>query len=140
MYIFLVFLLLFGCSPASMEDFRDQGREQVRELLQEMRIIHTRQDLVHAQPRLKMHFEKLTQIMMEARQYKENHPEAVILEPAEVDRSLSLELEKEMHRLLYLEGGEELLEKAQEGALYRLDHFEKVLNSRKQRERGRERS
>lgn len=137
MRMFFLLFLLFGCSPSSMEDFRDQGREQVHELLQEMRKIHTRQDLVLAQPRLKMHFEKLTQVMIEAREYKENHPEAVILEPAEVDVSLSQELEQEMHRLLYLEGGEEILEKAQEEALYRLDHFEKVLNSRKQRERTR---
>ncbi len=117
-------LLLTACSPSSLEDFQREGESLCSELVVDLQEIQTREDLLRALPKLKKRFNELVQIMIQARSYQELHSEEEILQPLESTYSMNLDLIRELQRIYQIEGGQELVEKAEREALIRLDgHF-----------------
>jgi hypothetical protein len=94
-------------------------------LIAELKQIRSRDDLVEHAPRLQELFNSLVDVIIKAQEFKDKHPE-------ESDLSINKEsmesdqLRIELNRVLHMEGGREVIEKAQEAALNRLDAFEKA--------------
>lgn len=125
-----LFLLLWSCSPSSMSDFRHEGESRFRTIVQTLQQIEDREQLLRAEPTLKKHFELLIALMIEARKYQQNHPEDALLE---IDQSLPIEaeLQEELRRIYLIEGAREVVERAQQEALVRLDAFEREISRKK---------
>lgn len=122
-----VALWIGGCSPSSLDEYREEGSEKIVQLIKELKAVHTREQLAAASPRLKRLFNDLIDVMIAARQFHEKHPEADLSEPTPRTLSLSYQLRQEIERLYEIDGCREIIEKCQEEALFRLDTFEKKL-------------
>jgi len=132
---FLVILfsvvVLFGCHQSSLEEIQEKGVAQVELLLQILYKIETREDLSKVEFELKEVFEKLVVIMIEARFVQQKDPEAILSAlPMREDRSYSLMAE--LKRIYALEGGREVIERAEREAMLRLDAKEKMLLKQQQ--------
>jgi len=130
--IIVMACFLQGCSPSSLEDFRQEGQSVERALIKEMQKIHSREQLVAAQPRLSWLFEKLVKVIIEGRDWRDNHPLMEEFPLSNADKRLSDVLRAELIRLYQLEGGRDLVEQCQRKALNRLDAFEQRRTRRRQ--------
>ena len=121
----IFFLLLFAaCSSSTVEDFQDEGDAIQRSLVKEMHSVHSLEDLKDAVPRLRHRFNKLVDVVIEARQSLPN------VEAAPTYSGWSASLRSEMLRIYAWEGARDVMEIAQREALTRLDAFEKDLETR----------
>lgn len=123
--LFVVMLILTGCSPRSQEDFREEGEGLTRSLIQELQAIHTREQLLAASNRLQRLFDQLVNVMIAAEEFHALHGEQDKGELTQRNHDLSDQLRVELNRLYCLEGGRQMIEKCQENALHRLDACEK---------------
>lgn len=124
-------LLLTSCGSNSLEDFREEGEGITRSLIEELKEIRTREDLMQAIPRLEHLFDNLVDTIIAAEDYKEKNSRADSLELTKENHELSDQLRIELNRIYSLEGGRQVIEKCQEQALHRLDAFEKRLAKQK---------
>lgn len=124
-------LFLSACGSHSSEDFREDGDATMRLLIKELQAIHSYSTLSAAAPKLKRLFNDLVDTMLKAREYHESHPAAEISDLSPKNHASSEQLRTELNRIYRLDGGRELIEKCQEGALLRLDAFEKNLVKRR---------
>jgi hypothetical protein len=134
LYLVIISGMLCGCSPHSTEEFQREGETQLSLLVQDLQAIETREQLTTAAPRLKKHFESLVALILEARRFQEENPDDAGSESVVEPGIFSLRLEEELRRLYQMEGGKEVIEKAQHEALVKLDAYERV--RLKKRERG----
>jgi hypothetical protein len=79
---------------------------------------------VKALPKLKKRYEEFTDLMIAAKEYQLNHPEEELLELNMADSDSNEILFSELKRIYAMEGGREMLERAQREALIRLDAAE----------------
>ncbi len=119
--IVVFFILFVGCSPNSLEDFKHEGESICRDLTEDLRQIQSREELIKKAPRLKSHFERLVDLMIEAKKFQEIAEEEWI----PLSTGASDTLCSELKRVYRLEAGRETIEKAQSEALLRLDAFER---------------
>ncbi|HEV3270344.1 MAG TPA: hypothetical protein VGZ69_06855 [Candidatus Rhabdochlamydia sp.] len=120
---FLAFFILLGCNPSSYEDFQLEGNAHCRRMLNTLKCIQDRQQLVQAQPILRQHFEDLVDLMIAARKFQQGG-----LDPKELYPSFySIALKEELKRLYEIEGGREIVEKAQKQAFLRLGAWERQI-------------
>jgi hypothetical protein len=128
-WIIVFFLFsLAGCAPNSLEDFQREGRAEVRNLVEDCRKIHNREQLLKEEGRLKKRFESLVNLMIAARQFQEKQLDAKEIDPSFHDYPLNEDLQEELMRIYSIEGGRETIEMAQHEALIRLDAFERTLS------------
>lgn len=117
----VILISLTSCAPQSLEDFRKEGEGANRALLAELRQIRSRDDLLpHAQNLQKL-FNSLVDVIIRAQTFKKNHPNAELSSKPKNEISIGDQLRIELNRVLNLEGGREIIEKAQEEALNRLE-------------------
>jgi len=121
----LLLLLFVSCGRHSLDDFEEEGEGVMRSLIQDLRTIHTRDQLLSSTGRLKRLFERLVDIIIAAEEYRLSHPEAAKDGLAGPNHELSDQLRIELNRVYQIEGGRLMIEKCQEIALHRLDAFEK---------------
>ena len=125
-FIFLCLLFVMSsCGPRSLDDFQEEAEGIIRSLIQDLRAIHTREQLLAATGRLQKQFDRLVSVMIAAEEFRFFHPELEKEENIRPSHELSDLLRVELNRIYRLEGGRTLIEKCQEKALYRLDAFEK---------------
>lgn len=124
----LGFLLLFcSCSPNSSEDFHREGRQRCRALIQDLRKIENREELLRAEAQLKKHFESLISLMIEAREFQQKHLDEIEGEGVTEGNEVDARLEEELRRVYAIEGGREVIERVQHEGLVRLDAYERAL-------------
>lgn len=126
--VFLFFFLsvFFSCQPSSLEEFQFEGASRTRLLLKDLKKIDTREDLLVAEPRLKKHFEKIVEVMIQARLFQQKNA-GLEIPVLEIGQTMSCSLLEEMKRIYAIEGGRECIERAQREAMLKLDAKEKVL-------------
>jgi len=132
--IFTCFLgcILFSCSPSSLEDFHFEGESVTREIIEELEMIQTREDLALHEQSLKKKFEKLVAIIIQARQYQIDYPEEALSHQLLQESEISAKLMQEIQRVYQIEGGRESVERAQREPMLRLDGFEKIRKKQKE--------
>ncbi len=114
-----------------MEDYRRDGREAVRALTGDLRLIQSRDELIAAGPKIKARYHKIVDLMIGARQYYDTHPGASIPELLEEDHDYSVALRLELKRVMMIEGAESLMAKYQEEALNKLHLTESRMKEKK---------
>lgn len=131
MYLFfLPFLFLFGCSPHSLEEYQYEGEALCRVIALELQKIHSREDLARELPRLKKHFSRLVDLMIEAKEFQRKHFKEESIDPTCYDHPSADLLKEQLSRVCRLEGGLEMIETAQREALIRLDAFTHALKKK----------
>ncbi|PWU16115.1 MAG: hypothetical protein C5B45_01190 [Chlamydiae bacterium] len=121
--LFIIFLILLGCNPSSYEDFQLEGDAHCRKMLNTLKGIQDRQQLLQAQPILRQHFENLVDLMIAARKFQQDSLEAKEFYPS----FYSIALKEELKRLYEIEGGREIVERAQKQAFLRLGAWERQI-------------
>ena len=111
----MALFLLCGCSPNSSEEFQREGEASCRLLIADLQKIENREQLLLAAPLLKKRFEGLIDLMIEAREFQEKK-EAESSEEMFSETSTDLVLENELRRIYTIEGGREVIERAQQEA------------------------
>jgi len=119
--LFISCLFLCSCGPRNLDDYAEEGEGIVRSLIQDLKIIHTREQLLAAASELQRQFEKLGAVMVAAEDFASAHPEADRGISQRFNHDLSDQLRVELNRLYRLEGGRQIIEKSQEKALFQLD-------------------
>ena len=130
--VFWLLLIVSACSPSSMSDFRHEGEARARAIAEQLGQIETREQLLQAEPQLKKHFEALVDLMIEAREFQDKHMEEVAVEPFSEERA-DHALEEELRRVYTIEGAREVIERAQQEALVRLDAYERTRLKKRER-------
>lgn len=127
----------FGCSPSSLSDFEQEGIALNQQICEELKKITTQEQLIRAEPEIKKYFESLALLMIETRLFHENHPDDPPFEPNEASHIVSKGLELELKRLYLIEGGREMIERAQQEGLVKLGVFEQTLIKKRERYKNR---
>lgn len=104
-----------GCGHRSLDDFHEEGEGVIRALIQDLRLVQTRDDLIASSSKIQRHFEKLAYIMVEAEAFCSLCPEKE--KGGCLNHELSDRLRIELNRLYSLEGGCQVIERIQERAL-----------------------
>jgi len=107
----LLLLLLFSCSPSSLADLRYEWESQTKKLVEELRSIDSKEDLQSSVPKLKKQFNKLADLLLQARSFPAEECEPTYA---------SEELFAELARLYEMPGGRELIESSQAESIRRL--------------------
>lgn len=104
-------IFLASCGPATFDDLRFEGEAQIRLLAKELRSIETKEDLQRATVRLRKRYNKIADLLIEAKEYSCEREE---------DSLASEELFLELARIYEMPGGREGIEFAQSQAVHRL--------------------
>lgn len=127
----MVLLFLGSCSPNSSKEFQQEGEAHCRLLVATLQKVENRKQLLLAEPALKKHFERLIDLMIQAREFQEKL-EDVSNEIAFKESSTNALLERELRRIYTIEGGREVIERAQQEALVRLDAYDRTLAKKRE--------
>ena len=126
MYVWIL-AMLCACSPSSLEDFHYAGESICKELAGELKGIETHEQLVKEYPKIKSYFDKLVSLIIQARKFQKEHEEDMPVMGSSASNTLLCELK----RIYEIDGGRDIIEKAQKEALIKLDISEKQLSVRK---------
>ena len=126
-------LLLAGCSPNSYEDFKTEGEALSRSIIKDLQKVQTTEQLITIAPVLKKQFYSLVELMIQAREYQQLHPDEWAGDRLATNGTFNELLIIELERVHKLERGREIVEKTQRDALHRLDAFEQNLKKRKEK-------
>lgn len=117
--------MLSACQPTALEEFQLEGGALSRALLQDLRKVETREDLVFLEPILKKDFNNLVNLMIQARAFQQKNLDFEI--PIQnANQILNASLVEEMKRIYDIEGGRECIERAQREAMLKLHAREKM--------------
>ena len=125
--------VLYSCSPHSSEEFHKEGEVLCRSLVETLQAIDSSDQLLLAEPLLKNKFESLVSLMIEASRFQQKHPDDWGAETGIEPGFISISLKEQLHRIYLLEGGREVIERAQHESLVKLDAYER--SRLKQREK-----
>jgi hypothetical protein len=129
-FVLLLLIVLASCSSPTLEDYREEGESITRSLIKQFQSIYSREDLVHAEYKIKLLFNRLVNVMMDAHALREKLSVHTIAPLSADERLLSDKLRAELNRLYRLEGGREMIERWQEEPLYRLDAYLSTMRSK----------
>lgn len=87
----------------------------------ELQLIHSRDDLPLHAHQLQELFNALADIIVRAEEYKRQHSNAESTPISVKEQAVSEELRRQLNRILRMDGGREVIEKAQENALKKLE-------------------
>ena len=110
--VVIIFLLLFGCSPSSPEDFLAQSEVKCSELVAILENADTLEDLLKVENDLKKKFNEIARLMVAARKYYEKHPCHISVKAHHSSGALL----EELKRIYAIKGGREVIERAQSDA------------------------
>lgn len=120
-------LCLCQCASPQWDDFREEGSALSKALLHELKGIQSRDDAVRASSRVTTLFNRLTDEMIAAREFQEQHPLESTDEISEEREELNASLANELSRVYGIPGVRDILERSQQDALHKLDAFERQL-------------
>ncbi len=126
-------MCLWGCSPNSSKEFQKEGETHCRSLVLDLQKIENREQLLSAEHKLRKQFNYLIDLMIEAREFQQKRfEEEISEEPVLEANSFEDELEKQLRRIYAIEGGREVIERAQQEALVRLDAYERTRTKKRE--------
>lgn len=119
--ILLIIFLTASCSQKTPEDFQEQTLAISKDLLVEFKKIRTRDDLLLYNVELQYLFTSLADVISRAREFHKNHPDIEFIPAIKSNSHVNDQLFIELNRILHMEGGREIIEKAQEDGLNLLE-------------------
>jgi len=131
-YTLVCLLFLCSCSPNSSGEFEKEGAARCRTLALILAKIENREQLLYSESELKKQFESLIDLMIEARQFQQKHPDDTSSAIAFGENSTDLALEEQLRRVYAIEGGREVIERVQHESLVRLDAYERAVAKKRE--------
>ncbi len=116
----LLTLTLCSCGPRSLDDIREEGEGVTNSLIEELKKIRNRDEMIIEAPRIKKLFDQLADLMLLADDYRRRHPHSDIPELSAQNHQYCDQLRQELTRLYLMEGGREIIEKCQEDSIKKL--------------------
>ena len=113
-FFFFPLLLLVGCAPVSLEELRCEGEAAVKQLTLELKKLESHEDVQKASKRLKKHFNRIAELLIETRNFPYPSGELPEIPGAE-------ELFAELARIYEIPGGRAAIESTQNEGVHRLD-------------------
>lgn len=133
-YLSILLLFLFsGCSPHSSKEFQKEGERLCSDLIEILQVVESREQLLAQEKILQKKFASLVDLMVEARLWQEEHPDAEEWENSEMFNQASHLLRQELLRIYELEEGREIVERSEQEALVKLDAYERGRLKRRER-------
>ena len=121
-FFYIIIILIYGCNPTN-EDIQQESQKIIKQLIEQMTIIHNYGELQKSAPQLKKSFNKLVDIIIEARKLEIKDAKFEIK-----NHHLSDLLRYQVERIYRIDGGKEIIEEMQRDALHKLNAFEKKQN------------
>ena len=118
----VILFLLLGCSQSEETQLLERGKSSLSGLLLELQGITTRDDALERGSRLEVRFQEIAEAAIALKE-KGLVLGEVILE-GEKDLTLQKKILIEMERIYQIDGCPEIIEKAEEAALFKLDLHE----------------
>lgn len=115
--VLLSLLLFSACSSSSIEELKDETNALVLEMIDEMKTIKTKEDLLAKEKPLTEQFLKLADLMIRASALKQEEKDEKTIPSND-------KLKKEIERLYTIDGGTLILESYQSEALKKLEKAE----------------
>jgi hypothetical protein len=126
--IYLVLGMLTSCS--NLEDYQKESEQICHAIVRDLEGVENREDLLAIESRLSKRFQGLVDLMIDMRQ---GMLDQLQQEPiSHFENSHNDKLVFQLKRIYRLEGGRDIIERAQREALIRLDAFERHLAKKKQ--------
>ncbi len=123
----VLILSLLSCSVHSVESYRRKGAREAESFANELSTIHNSQELLRAEPMMRKHFLALVHLMIEARKWQKEHD----IPLPDVRPCVAYEhLQEQLARIAFMEGGREVIRRAQQEALICLDRQERRIQKR----------
>lgn len=116
--LWAVLIALFFSYSTPNNYIHKKSTKILKELLFQLEGIHTINELLDKEIILQRQFEKLVDLMIEAKKMQVDKID---------NEELSNSLQKSMQRIYQIDGGQEIIEHLQCSSLQRLDRFEKIL-------------
>lgn len=113
---FLIFLIFLSCSSSN---FFQEGENKSHQLVDLLKKVESREDLLYNADLLERKFQELVDVMIAAHKYAEKHPQANSLGV----NAYSDRLMQEFKRIYSIEGCRESMENIQREPLIRLDAY-----------------
>lgn len=126
-------LLVSSCSPNSSAEFIREGQARCEMFARDLEQIENRRQLLGSEEQLKMHFESLVSLMIQAKEFQRTHEDDISFEMDPLEWGQDIRLENELRRIYTVEGGREIVERAQHEALVRLDAYMRRENNASKR-------
>ena len=124
-FLLVIAVVLGSCSPHSSEEFQTEGEVLCRSLIETLQPIDSSEKLLSAEPVLKKKFESLVALMIEASTFVQKHPDSWDEGSSQKVSLISVTLKEQLHRIYSIEGGREVIERAQQESLVKLDAYER---------------
>ena len=118
MRVYLVLIvaisLLGACQSSSYSKFKEKGQSKCKSLIDELKMIRTKDQLVEKRHFLQRHFDDLAELNDQAKSYAVHHPSEPVplLDPE--SKELSDQLKAELLRVYRLDGGVEIIDACRE--------------------------
>ncbi len=113
-FLFTAFSLLGACQNSSYAKFKEKGQSKSRLLVEELKMIRTKDQLVEKRQFLRRYFDELYDLNEQVKIYAQNHPSQV-LPPLDLEaKELSDQLKLELLRVSRLDGGREIIEECRQ--------------------------
>lgn len=102
--------LLGACQNSSYAKFKEKGQSKSKSLVDELKMIRTKDQLVERRHFLRRYFDDLADLNDQAKAYALNHPSEPVplLDPE--SKELSDQLKSELLRVYRLDGGVEIID------------------------------
>lgn len=115
---FMIGMILGGCESSTYEEFKEQGKKETRELIRELRMVRTKDQLIQRKKILEHHLKEIGALAEKVEIHQLSHPEeeTPLLEPE--DHALSEALRLEILRVYRLEGGKEVIDASRKRLKY----------------------
>ncbi|MCI0381972.1 MAG: hypothetical protein L0207_02830 [Chlamydiae bacterium] len=116
-----ILFFLFGCQIYSSDRIQKKSEECCENILDTFIQIQSHDDLVQMESQLKRQFDELVELIIKAKVFFKKNPHKI--PPQLPINSFNDALKEELMRIYKIEGGREVVERAQKEALIRLDGF-----------------
>jgi len=108
----LLLLLHSACAPANLSELRCEGEAEMKKLTAELKKLETFEDVQKASKKLKRHFSRIADLLIETRHFPTDSQES---------SRAAEELFVELARIYEIPGARKVVELAQSEAVRRLD-------------------
>lgn len=115
--LFFILFPLCSCTPSSLEDCQQESKKICRTIVEELKSVQTREDLSKKEPKLTTLFNELVDLLILAQEHQPTQSMECTPFFNPYDEPLLLQ----MKRMYQIEGGREIIERAQKEALILLD-------------------
>jgi len=114
--------ILGACQNSSYSKFKEKGQSKSRSLIDELKMVRTKDQLVERRHSLRRYFDDLADLNDQAKSYALNHPSEPLPLMDLESKELSDLLRQELLRVYRLDGGREIIDECRQNKKCNLNY------------------